>query len=185
MWFSNNEAVLRRWASLSERPMPEDFRDFSDRYCTESMLIRQKDPDLVAILENNASAALKADVISGQFDIVAPTEEQQNEARKQAEIQRLFDSKPFISGDLTSQMKLRMLSPELAAQEEQAALQQSGRAAHSEKELLQREAEQKRARQESMLKGMAMAQGETAMRLRREQLIRQHLGDVNAGRVRK
>ena len=47
------------------------------------------------------------------------------------------------------------------------------------------EAAQKQARHNSMLKGMHQAQGEENMRLRREQLIRQHLGDVKAGRVRK
>ena len=164
--------------------MPEDFRDFSDRYLTESMLIRQRDPALVSILEGTADANLKADVVSGQFDIAGPTEEQQAETAKQAEIQRLFDSKPFISGDLTSQMKLRMLSPDLAAQEEAIALQQSGRAAHSEKEMLQLEAARKEARHNSMLKGMHMAQAETNMRLRRESLLRQHMGDVRANRVR-
>ena len=164
--------------------MPEDFHDFSDRYMTESMLIRQKDPDLVAILSGTASANLKADVVSGKFDVVGPTEEQQSEAAKQAEIQRLFDAKPFVTGSLTEQMQLRALSPELAAQEEQAAIQQSGRSAHTEKEMLQIQAAQKEARHMSLLKGIGMAQGEEAMRLRREQLFRQHRGDINAGRVR-
>ena len=184
-YYSSNEQVLRRWASISDRPMPEDFRDFSDRYLTESMLIRQRDPALVSILEGTADAGLKADVISGQFDIAAPTEEQKAEAAKQAEVQRLFDSKPFISGDLTSQMRLRMLSPDLAAQEEANELQQSGRAGHTEKELLQMHAAQKEARHSSMLKGMHMAQAETSMRLRREQLLKQHMGDISAGQVRR
>ena len=78
-----------------------------------------------------------------------------------------------------------MLSPDLAAQEEQAAIQQSGMAAHTEKEMLQMQAAQKEARHASLVKGIGMAQGETAMRLRREQLMRQHRGDINAGQVRK
>ena len=183
-YYSSNEQVLRRWASVSDRPMPEDFRDFSDRYLTESMLIRQRDPQLVSILEGSADGNLKADVVSGKFDIVAPTEEQQAEAARQAEAQRLFDSKPFISGNLTDQMALRQLNPELAAQEEANALQQSGRAGHTEKEMLQMQAAQKEARHSSLLKGTAMAQAETNMRLRREQLLRQHQGDVRSNRVR-
>lgn len=165
--------------------MPEDFHDFTDRYVTESMLIRQKDPDLVAILSGTASADLKAAVVSGRFDPVGPTDQQKAEAAKQAEMQRLHDSKPFESGNLTEQMRLRALNPTLAQEQESAALQQSGKAAHTEKEMLQMEAAQKEARHKSMLKGMAMAQGETSMRLRREQLMRQHRGDINAGQVRK
>ena len=185
-WYSNVDSVLRRWSALSERPLPDEgFSGFADRYVTESFQIRLADAELVSILDGTCNAGLKADVLAGKWDAVRPTDEQQAEAKKQAEVQRLFDSKPFISGDLTSQMKLRMLNPELASQEEAAALQASGRAAHSEKEVLQREADQKRARHESMLKGVAMAQGETAMRLRREQLIKQHLGDLKAGKVRK
>ena len=182
-YYSSNENVLRRWASLSDRPMPDDFRDFSDRYLTESMLIRQRDPQLVSILEGTADGNLKADVVSGKFDIVAPTEEQQAEAARQAEAQRLFDSNPFASNNLTDQMKLRQLAPEAAAQLQDAA------AKHQQPEMIemrlkQMEAEQQKAREASMLKGMHMAQAETNMRLRREQLLRQHRGDLNAGRVR-
>ena len=165
--------------------MPDDFRDFSDRYLTESMLIRQRDPQLVSILEGTADGNLKADVVSGKFDIVAPTEEQQAEAARKAEAQRLFDSNPFANNNLTDQMKLRQLAPEAAAQLEEAAIQASGRAGHTEKEMRQWEAAQKEARHSSLLKGRAMAQSETSMRLRREQLIRQHMGDLKAGRVRK
>ena len=164
--------------------MPEDFGDFSDRYLTESMLIRQRDPALVSILEGTADANLKADVVSGQFDIVAPTEEQQSEARRKAEAQRLFDSNPFANGgNLTDQMKLRQLAPEAAAQLQDAAAR-AQQPEMNEMRLKQMEAAQKQARDASRLKGMHMAQAETNMRLRREQLIRQHRGDLNAGRVR-
>ena len=178
------ENVLRRWASLSDRPMPDDFRDFSDRYLTESMLIRQRDPALVSILEGTADGNLKADVVSGKFDIAAPTEEQQAESARQAEAQRLFDSNPFASNNLTDQMKLRQLAPEAAAQLEEAAIQASGRASHTEKELLQMQAAQEEARQHSMLKGMSMAKNEEAMKARRRQLIQAHFNDVNA-QIRK
>lgn len=183
-WWSSNETILRRWSSHTDRPCPDSFADFSDRYLTESMAIRTADPDLVAIMNNTASGDMVADVLSGKWDIVAPTEQQQAEAAKQAEIQRLFDAKPFHNNDLTGSMKLRMLSPDLAAQEEQAAIQQSGRAGHTEKEMLQMEQAQKEARHASLLKGMGQAQGETQMRLRRQQLLRQHFNDVNA-QIRK
>ena len=183
-WFSNNEAILRRWAANSERPLPEDFRDFSDRYLTESMHIRQADPELVSILENTASAGLKADVLTNKFDHAPLTEEQQAEAARQAESQRLFDAKPFETGNLTDQMNLRALNPELAAQQEEIA-SRSQQPEMTAMLVRQMEAEQARARHESVLKGVSMAQGETQMRLRREQLIRQHRGDLNAGQVRK
>ena len=142
------------------------------------MAIRQADPELVAILENKASGNLRADVVAGKFDIVAPTEEQRVAAAKQAETQRLYDQRPFESGNLTDQMKLRMLSPELAAQEEQNAIKKSGRLAHAEKEQMQLQMQHREAQRASMRKGMLQAQGEEAMRIRRAQLIR-------AGQVRK
>ena len=148
------------------------------------MAIRQADPDLVAIMNNTASGEMVADVLAGKWDIVAPTAEQKAEAARQAQTQELFDQKPFESGNLTQQMAMRQLSPELAAQEEANALQQSGRVAHSEKELLQMQAAQKEARHNSMLKGMNMAKGEEAMKARRRQLIQQHFNDVNA-QIRK
>ncbi len=72
--------------------MPDDFHDFSDRYLTESMLIRQQDPELVSILLNTASADVKADVLTGKWDVVGPTEKQQAEAAKQAEMQSMCGS---------------------------------------------------------------------------------------------
>ena len=184
-YYSSNEQVLRRWASISDRPMPEDFRDFSDRYLTESMLIRQRDPALVSILEGTADGNLKADVISGTFDTAGPTEEQQAEAARRAEAQRLFDSNPFANGgNLTDQMKLQQLAPEAAAQLQEAEARHK-QPEMTEMRLKQMQAEQQKAREASMLKGMHMAQAETNMRLRREQLMRQHMGDINEGQVRK
>ena len=101
-----------------------------------------------------------------------------------SESQRLFDAKPFETGNLTDQMNLRALNPELAAQQEEIATR-SQQPEMTAMLVRQMEAEQARARHESVLKGVSMAQGETQMRLRREQLIRQHRGDLNAGQVRK
>ena len=184
-WYSGVDSVLRRWAALSERPLPDEgFSGFADRYVTESFQIRLADAELVSILDGTCNAGLKADVLAGKWDPVRPTDEQQAEAKRQAATQELFDAKPFETGNLTAQMQLRALNPDLAAQQEAAALQASGRAAHSEKELLQWEAAQKQARHNSLLKGTAMAQGEEAMKARRRQLIQAHFNDVNA-QIRK
>ena len=184
-WYSSVDSVLRRWSALSERPLPDNgFAGFADKFVTESFQIRLADAELVSILDGTCTAGLKADVLAGKWDSVRQTDEQQAQAKKQAEMQRLHDQKPFHSGNLTEQMALRALNPELAAQQEEAALQASGRAAHSEKEMLQMQAEQRRAREESMIKGMHMAKGEEAMKARRRQLIQAHFNDVNA-QIRK
>ena len=81
-------------------------------------------------------------------------------------------------------MKLRQLAPEAAAQLETAAAR-TQQPEMTEMRLKQMEAEQRKAREASRIKGMHMAQAETSMRLRREQLMRQHMGDINAGQVRK
>ena len=185
-WYSSSDSVLRRWSAVSERPMPDEgFAGFADKFVNESFQIRLADAELVSILDGTCTAELKADVLAGKWSPVRRTDEQQAEAKRQAATQELFDSKPFETGNLTAQMQLRQLNPELAAQEEANALQQSGRAGHTEKELLQMQAAQKEARHNSLLKGLAMAQGETNMRLRRESLLRQHRGDINAGQVRR
>ena len=74
--------------------------------------------------------------------------------------QELFDSKPY-EGDsinLTRQMMLEALAPETAAQAKaSAAPDPSGLADLSEAQRKAAEAEEKRIRQESLIKGMQMS----------------------------
>ena len=172
-WYSTCDSVLRRWSAVSERPMPDEgFGGFADKFVTESFQIRLADPELVSILDGTCTAGLKADVLAGKWDSVRPTDEQQAEAARKAEAQRLFDSNPFANGgNLTDQMKLQQLAPEAAAQLQEAAARQQ-QPEMNEMRLKQMEAEQRKAREASMLKGMAMAQAEENMRLRRAQLLR-------------
>ena len=167
-WYSNCSSVLRRWSALTEKPLPDKgFASFADKFCTESFQIRLADPELVSILDGTCNAGLKADVLGGKWDSASPTEEQQLEAKRQAELQQLFDAKPVAEGsqNLTLQMQMRALNPQLTAQVEQEALANSTRAPHAEKERLQETAAQVEARHRSLIKGMNTAQGEQARRV--------------------
>ena len=122
-WYSGVDSVLRRWNALSERPLPDDgFAGFADKFVTESFQIRLADAELVSILDGTCTAGLKADVLAGKWDSVRQTDEQQAEAKKQAQLQDLYNQRPFETGNLTQQMAMRRLNPELASQQEEAAL---------------------------------------------------------------
>ncbi len=152
-WYSNCSSVLRRWSALTEKPLPDEgFASFADKFCTESFQIRLADPELVSILDGTCNAGLKADVLGGKWDSASPTEEQQIEAKRQAELQQLFDAKPFAEGsqNLTLQMQMRALNPRLAAQEQEKALRDSTFAPHGQKERMQDTAAQAQARLASM-----------------------------------
>lgn len=143
------------------------------------MEIRQKDPELVSILEGTCNAGLKADVLEGKFEPTAPSIEQRQQEAMVAEAQRLYEAKPFETGNLTDQMRLRMLNPELAAQQEAAATPDPSRPDLSEAQRRAAEAEESRVRQESLLKGMAMSKGQYERARIRRQMIQMHVADLN------
>ena len=128
--FASNIAVLRRWAALSDHPLPAHFKDFREQYSTESFQIQEKDPELVTLLSGNAPAGLVADVLSGNWPDVTPSPEERQRQSQQEELQQLYDAKPFgglgANGDplpenLTAQLQLAALSPEIAARSQTEA----------------------------------------------------------------
>ena len=160
MWFSNNISVLKRWAAQSETPLPEDFAAFASANMTEAMRIRTADPELVSILDGTCSAGLKAAVLGGTWSDTAETLEQREAQQRDQMRQELFDSKPFEkdSINLTRQMMLRALAPDVAEQAQaSAAPDPSGLADLSEAQRKAAEAEESRVRQESLIKGMQMS----------------------------
>ena len=115
--------MLRRWAALSDRPLPSHFKTFRDQYNTEAFEIQRKDPELCTLLSGEAPAGLVADVLSGVWPDVAPTLEERQKQAQQAELQQLYDAKPFggrgpdgdpLPENITAQMRLAALSPEIA-----------------------------------------------------------------------
>lgn len=159
MWFSNNISVLKRWAAQSETPLPEDFSAFASANMTEAMRIRTADPELVSILDGSCSAALKAAVLAGNWSEAVETLEQREAQQRDQMRQELFDSKPFEkdSINLTRQMMLQALAPDVAAQAQAAATPDPGRPDLTEAQRRSAEAEEARIRQESLIRGMAMS----------------------------
>ncbi|QNI48852.1 hypothetical protein [Synechococcus sp. A15-60] len=121
--FASNISVLRRWAAVSDQPLPPSFKSFRDKYPTDAFAIQQKDPELCVLLSGQAPAGLVADVLSGQWPEAAPTLEERQQQADQDELQRLYDSKPFggrgpdgdpLPENVTAQMRLAALSPDVA-----------------------------------------------------------------------
>lgn len=119
----SNLPVLRRWAALSEQPLPTDWRGFCNSNATESVKIRIADPELVSLLDGTASASLRADAIDGTWGERPSAEEVAEQARKDAVADIKEAGNPFVaaSKNLTNQMRLRELDPMLAASLQKAA----------------------------------------------------------------
>ena len=180
-WYANNPSILRRWAALSENPLPESFAEYTQQFTSESMEIRRRDPELASILEGTCNAALKADVLEGKFDPVGPTEEQLVEAAKTQQLQELYESKPFEPGteNLTAQMMMRALSPELADQQQAAATPDPGRPDLTAAQIASAKAAEDEVRRNSLLKGMAMSKAQYDRQRVRRQMIQMHVADMN------
>jgi len=148
--------------------MPEDWSTFSKTNPEDAIRMKMQDPELVLLLNNSASAQLKADALSGSFPDKAPTEQERAEAQRRARVQEIFDQKPFGGNgrpmNMSLCMELAKLDPALHAQLE-ANFRQSR---PSEDELLvqqaQRKAAHEKARHESQLKGVQLAKAETMRR---------------------
>ena len=119
----SNLPVLRRWAALSEQPLPTDWRRFCDNNATESVKIRIADPELVSLLDGTAPASLRADAIDGTWGERPSAEEVAEQARKDAVAEIKEAGNPFAAEtqNITNQMRLRQLDPMLAASLQKAA----------------------------------------------------------------
>ena len=74
-YLDENISILRRWAAVSEDPLPEDWSQFRSQNLLKSAEIGAKDPELALLLSGKAPAALKADVLAGKLPHVAPDQE--------------------------------------------------------------------------------------------------------------
>ena len=178
-WFSNDINVLRRWAAISEEPLPEHFAQYADKFVSQSMQIRIADPELVSILDGSCTAGLKADVLEGKFDPVSPTAEQRADEAQKAELQALFDARPYETGNLTQQLRMAQLSPELATQQRDAAAPDPGRPDLTEAQRQSAIAEQKRLRRSSLEKGLAQSAAVYHRARIRREMLEMHMNDIN------
>ena len=149
---------------------------------TEAMRIRTADPELVSILDGTCTAGLKAAVLGGDWSATAASAEQRQAEERDQLTQQLFESKPFeeSTANLTRQMMLQALAPDVAAQAQaSAAPDPTGRADLSEAQRKAAEAEESRVRQESFIKGMAMSPAQYERQRVRRQMIQMHVADMN------
>jgi len=110
---------------------------------SEAMRIAAADPELVSLLSGSAGAALRADALSGVLAAAVPSEAERADAAKAARITELTQTNPFgragfyqgdefvapTKGNVTAQMELLAIAPELAAKlkaEAQPAAPQQG-----------------------------------------------------------
>lgn len=143
------------------------------------MQVRIADPELVSILDGSCSAGLKADVLEGKFDPVSPTAEQRAEEAQKAELQALYEAKPFETGNLTQQLRMAQLSPDLATEQRDAAAPDPGNPDLTAAQIASAKAEEDRVRRASIEKGWAQSAAQyNRARIRREMLAA-HLHDVN------
>jgi hypothetical protein len=83
-----------------------------------ALQIRREDPDLYALLSNNAGAALRASALDNSLSPVKPDPQKDAEQARQGRLQELFDLKPFAeeSWNMSAQLEMAMLDPKLAAE---------------------------------------------------------------------
>ena len=115
--------VLRRWAALSEKPLPSSWSEFERSNVTEAMEIRTRDREIVELLSGKAGARLRADALSGAISPVAPTQQEIANTNRSDRLQELADAKPFggrrpdgsiIAPNITQQLEVCALDATLA-----------------------------------------------------------------------
>ena len=129
-----NQSTLQRWALFSPNTrMPDDISELG---MTEQELLKGADPELFALLANTATAVLEMSALNGTLAEQAISPQERQNAEIQAEIQRLSAVNPFggqgsyddagvftpgPKPNLTNQIRLRMIAPELAGSLKAAA----------------------------------------------------------------
>ena len=150
--------VLRRFAAaVPGTPMPSDWGTFAAKNQTLAMEVGAKDPELVSLLSGNASAGLKADALSGAFSPVPPDQKKEASKLLQSQVSDLLQKLDRDPDQMTYSLQLASLSPTAHAnwkKQQQAKTPDDDQLRHQQ---LQDEAEDRRLRRESNMKGQAMA----------------------------
>ena len=71
-YLDENVAVLRRWAAISDGPLPEDWQKFASNNIDKATAVEVRDPELALLLSGKAPAALKADALTGKLSHQGP-----------------------------------------------------------------------------------------------------------------
>ena len=82
----NNIQVLRRWQAHGGGALPADWTTFEKANILAAVSIKERDPELVALLDGSADAGLVADALSGKF---APTPPDLAKQQKQDSVNRM------------------------------------------------------------------------------------------------
>lgn len=114
----SNIACLRRWGTLSEKPMPQIWAAFKKDNMEEAMFIEKRDPELVSLLAGTASANLRADCLAGKLSPLSPDPQVVASEEKKQRLQELVAMKPYEGGrmtNFTAAMQIEQLDPALGA----------------------------------------------------------------------
>lgn len=164
--------VLRRWAAQSDSPLPDNWAALMQSSPSEAMRIAAADPELVALLSGQAGASLRADALSGVLAAAVPSEAERMDAARAARIAELTESNPFgsagfyrgeefvppTSGNVTAQMELLAIAPEIAARLQAEARPAAAASGLSAEQAAFVNAEANRLRMESMQHAMSTPQ---------------------------
>ncbi len=81
----NNVQVLRRWQAHGGGVLPADWTTFEKSNFLTALELKERDPELVSLLDGSADAGLVADALSGKLSSTPPDFEKQ---QKQAYVNR-------------------------------------------------------------------------------------------------
>ena len=70
--FANNISVLRRWQAHGGGVLPSDWKKFERSNILAAVELKERDPELVSLLDGSADAGLVADAISGKLSSTPP-----------------------------------------------------------------------------------------------------------------
>ena len=70
--FANNISVLRRWQAHGGGVLPSDWEKFERSNILAAVELKERDPELVSLLDGSADAGLVADAISGKLSSTPP-----------------------------------------------------------------------------------------------------------------
>ena len=175
--FASNISVFRRWAAASDQPPPESFKSFREKLVSEAFKIQQQDPELCTLLSGEAPAGLLATSFLASGRKSRPPC-RNAKSRQQAELQSLYDSKPWGGRDGEGKDIAPNVTnaccpvPEIADRSKsEASIGHASLEAH-EMRRAQDAAEQQRLRNESMMHGMSLAASEYPRFSLRQQIKR-------------
>lgn len=176
----NQVNVLRRWAKHFDGAMPPDFATWAQRNPEQAIKLEINDADLYNLLKGTASAALRADALSGKFSALPPDAEEVAIKQRTAQVNELLALNPFggkddqgkpIKPNFTAQMQLAEVAPKIYEQKK-AAAELEARGGRSQSQIDRERSEAVRLQQQMQEESMRQSYQAAQERIRAQ---RRHL----------